>query len=62
MTIRCKDLQRITGKSERQCYRDLKIIKSAKFGASVLVTKQDVSNFYGLSIREIDDMLNKKKK
>jgi len=60
LIIRCKDLMRITGKSQRQCYRDIKQMKTP---GQKCITAANVSNYYGLSDNEIENaLINKKAK
>jgi hypothetical protein len=51
---------RITGKSQRQCYRDIKQMKTP---GQKCITAANVSNYYGLSDNEIENaLINKKAK
>ncbi len=60
--LKAKDLQQITGKSNRQARRDFTEIKTnnGKAGRKCLVTYAEVSQFYGLTENEIKQKLNTK--
>lgn len=48
-TFGAKELSRITGKSIRQCERDLSAIKRLKTCKKPIVTIADAAMFYGIS-------------